>query len=225
MAHHRPRRHLRARPPAAARGAARVPSSSCPSCSFPSALNCATELLDRHVARRPRRAALRAARPAARAWTYAELQRQADRIAHVLVDELGLVPGNRVLLRAANKPMLVACWFAVMKAGGIAVGDDAAAARQGARRRSSRRRRSTHRALRRGAARRARRARPRVRRCSQRIVCFGDDDRGRRPRGAHGAPRRDRSPTSTPPPTTPACSPSPPAPPASRRRRCTSTAT
>ena len=33
----------------------------------------------------------------------------------------GLVPGNRVLLRAANKPMLVACWFAVMKAGGIAV--------------------------------------------------------------------------------------------------------
>ena len=54
-------------------------------------------------------------------WTYAELQRQADRIAHVLVEDCGLVPGNRVLLRAANKPMLVACWFAVMKAGGIAV--------------------------------------------------------------------------------------------------------
>ena len=50
----------------------------------------------------------------------------------MLVDECGLVPGNRVLLRAANKPMLVACWFAVMKAGGIAVGDDADAARQGA---------------------------------------------------------------------------------------------
>jgi 2-aminobenzoate-CoA ligase len=59
--------------------------------------------------------------PGGPAWTYAELQRQADRIAHVLVEDCGLVPGNRVLLRAANKPMLVACWFAVMKAGGIAV--------------------------------------------------------------------------------------------------------
>ena len=34
---------------------------------------------------------------------------------------MGLVPGNRVLLRAPNNPMLAACWFAVMKAGGIAV--------------------------------------------------------------------------------------------------------
>ena len=55
------------------------------------------------------------------AWTYAELQKKADAIAHVLVAECGLVPGNRVLLRAANQPMLVACWFAVVKAGGIAV--------------------------------------------------------------------------------------------------------
>ena len=39
----------------------------------------------------------------------------------MLVKDCGLVPGNRVLLRATNKPMLVACWFAVMKAGGIAV--------------------------------------------------------------------------------------------------------
>jgi 2-aminobenzoate-CoA ligase len=59
--------------------------------------------------------------PGGPSWTYAELQRQADRIAHVLVRDLGVVPGNRVLLRAANKPMLVACWFAVMKAGAIAV--------------------------------------------------------------------------------------------------------
>src|SRR6187549_300050 len=50
-----------------------------------------------------------------------ELQRQADRIAHVLVKDCGLVTGNRVLLRSTNKPMLVACWFAVMKAGAIAV--------------------------------------------------------------------------------------------------------
>jgi len=55
------------------------------------------------------------------AWTYRDLQDRADRIAHVLVAEMGLVPGNRVLLRAPNNPMLAACWFAVMKAGGIAV--------------------------------------------------------------------------------------------------------
>ena len=84
-------------------------------------LNCATELLDAHVAAgRGERPCVSA--PGGPAWSYADLQQAADRIAHVLVDELGLVPGNRVLLRAANKPMLVACWFAVMKAGGIAVG-------------------------------------------------------------------------------------------------------
>jgi 2-aminobenzoate-CoA ligase len=92
-----------------------------PELRLPERLNCATELLDRHVeAGRGERPCVRA--PGGPDWTYAELQRQADRIAHVLVAELGLVPGNRVLLRAANKPMLVACWFAVMKAGAIAVG-------------------------------------------------------------------------------------------------------
>jgi hypothetical protein len=45
-------------------------------------------------------------------WTYADLQAQANRIANVLVHDLGLVPGNRVLLRAPNNPMLAACWFA-----------------------------------------------------------------------------------------------------------------
>jgi 2-aminobenzoate-CoA ligase len=91
-----------------------------PELRFPERLNCATELLDRHVreGRGDRRCV---SAPGGPSWTYAELQRQADRIAHVLVDDCGLVPGNRVLLRSANKPMLVACWFAVMKAGGIAV--------------------------------------------------------------------------------------------------------
>jgi 2-aminobenzoate-CoA ligase len=91
-----------------------------PELQFPERLNCATELLDRHVKEgRGERRCVSA--PGGPSWTYAELQRQADRIAHVLVEDCGLVPGNRVLLRAANKPMLVACWFAVMKAGGIAV--------------------------------------------------------------------------------------------------------
>ncbi|MEP7102745.1 MAG: AMP-binding protein [Burkholderiales bacterium] len=92
-----------------------------PALQFPDRLNCASELLDRHIAEgRGERVCLRA--PGGLLWTYADLQRHANRIANVLVNELDLVAGNRVLLRAANKPMLVACWFAVMKAGGIAVG-------------------------------------------------------------------------------------------------------
>ena len=91
-----------------------------PELQFPQHLNCATELLDRHVAEgRGERVCLRA--PGGVAWSYRELQQKANRIANVLVHDMGLVPGNRVLLRAANKPMLAACWFAVMKAGGIAV--------------------------------------------------------------------------------------------------------
>ena len=91
-----------------------------PELQFPERLNCAAELLDRHIAEgHGERVCSRT--PGGLVWTYAELQRQANRIANVLVHDLGLVPGNRVLLRAANKPMLVACWFAVVKAGGIAV--------------------------------------------------------------------------------------------------------
>ena len=56
-----------------------------------------------------------------RTTTYGELLATANRIAHVLREDLGVVPGNRVLLRGPNNPMLVACWFAVLKAGAIAV--------------------------------------------------------------------------------------------------------
>ncbi|USQ78975.1 AMP-binding protein [Ornithinimicrobium faecis] len=54
-------------------------------------------------------------------WTYGDLRQHANRLAHVFVDELGLVPGNRVLLRGPNNPWLVAVWFAVLKAGGVVV--------------------------------------------------------------------------------------------------------
>ncbi len=91
-----------------------------PELQFAAQLNCATELLDRHIDQgRGDRVCVRA--PGGLLWSYADLQEMANRIANVLVRDMGLVPGNRVLLRAANKPMLVACWFAVMKAGGIAV--------------------------------------------------------------------------------------------------------
>ncbi len=91
-----------------------------PELQFPPQLNCATELLDRWVASgQGERVCIRA--PGGLCWTYAELRQRANRIANVLVRDMGLVPGNRVLLRAPNNPMLAACWFAVMKAGAIAV--------------------------------------------------------------------------------------------------------
>jgi 2-aminobenzoate-CoA ligase len=95
-----------------------------PELQFPERLNCVTELLDRHVAegRGGRLAVQGAERGHDVRWTYAELLVQVNRIANLLVREQGLVPGNRVLLRGANSPMLAACWLAVVKAGGIAVG-------------------------------------------------------------------------------------------------------
>ncbi|UCE31817.1 MAG: AMP-binding protein [Burkholderiales bacterium] len=53
--------------------------------------------------------------------TYAQLQFRVDQIARVLTEDMGLVPGNRVLLRGPNNPMMAACWLAVIKAGLVAV--------------------------------------------------------------------------------------------------------
>jgi 2-aminobenzoate-CoA ligase len=91
-----------------------------PELQYPERLNCATELLDRAIERGwgSRTAIISTS---GTRWTYGELCAEANRIAHVLVDELGVVPGNRVLLRGANSPAMAACWFAVMKTGAIAV--------------------------------------------------------------------------------------------------------
>jgi len=92
---------------------------------LPARLNCAASLLDRWVAQgQGERPCVLGTAPDGTPirWTYADLQREANRIARVLVEDLGVVPGNRVLLRGANSPMLAACWFAVIKAGAIAVG-------------------------------------------------------------------------------------------------------
>ena len=86
---------------------------------YPDRLNCATELLDRSVH------GGRSGRPCVlsptQTWTYSELLEIANQVAHVLVDDLGVVPGNRVLLRGPNNPWLVAAWFAVLKAGAVVV--------------------------------------------------------------------------------------------------------
>jgi 2-aminobenzoate-CoA ligase len=54
-------------------------------------------------------------------WSYGDVSRRAAQIAWVLTEDLGLVPGNRVLLRGLNSPWLAACWLGVLKAGGVAV--------------------------------------------------------------------------------------------------------
>lgn len=89
-----------------------------PELEYPDRLNCAAELLDKMAASRGDRPVIHF--PGG-TWTYRQLHETANRIAHVLVEDLGVVPGNRVLLRAANNPMLAACWFAVLKAGGVVV--------------------------------------------------------------------------------------------------------
>ncbi|MEV6651438.1 AMP-binding protein [Streptomyces sp. NPDC051219] len=91
-----------------------------PGLRYPDRLNCGAELLDRTAERfGTDRPAFRTA--AGLVWTYGELQGHVDRIAHVLTSDLGVVPGNRVLLRGPTTPWLAACWLAVMKAGGVAV--------------------------------------------------------------------------------------------------------
>jgi 2-aminobenzoate-CoA ligase len=54
-------------------------------------------------------------------WSYRDLSRHAAQVARVLTEDLGLVPGGRVLLRGPNNPWLAACWLGVVKAGGVAV--------------------------------------------------------------------------------------------------------
>ena len=91
-----------------------------PDLQYPERLNAAVELLDATVARHGAdRPALRA--PDGTVWTYGELQLRVDQVAAVLTDDLGLVPGNHVLLRSPNNPWTVAAWLGTLKAGGIVV--------------------------------------------------------------------------------------------------------
>jgi 2-aminobenzoate-CoA ligase len=90
-----------------------------PELQFPERLNCAHELLDKWVEQgEGDRDCIRGG---GTRWTYADLLSHANRIARVLVEDMGVVPGNRVLLRGANTPTMAACWFAIMKAGAVAV--------------------------------------------------------------------------------------------------------
>ncbi len=86
---------------------------------YPDRLNAAVELLDRNIEQGyGERIVLRTDDAQC---SYRQLQAQVNRIAHVLRNDMSLVPGNRVLLRGANNPMMAACFLAVLKAGLIAV--------------------------------------------------------------------------------------------------------
>jgi 2-aminobenzoate-CoA ligase len=90
-----------------------------PELAYPQRLNCAAALLDDVVAEHgPDRPCLLT--PGG-TWTYGELLARANQVAGHLTEDLGVVPGGRVLLRGPNNPWLVACWFGVLKAGGVAV--------------------------------------------------------------------------------------------------------
>jgi len=90
-----------------------------PELQYPERLNCAVELLDKAIEKGwGDRVAIMGT---GIQWTYSETLEKVNQIVHVLQNDLGLVPGNRVLLRGPNHPMLALTWFAVVKAGLIAV--------------------------------------------------------------------------------------------------------
>ena len=90
-----------------------------PELHYPASINCAAELVDRHVSAGA--GSKRCLVTETETWTYSDLLATSNQVAHVLVQEMGVVPGNRVLLRGPNNTWLVASWFGVMKAGGVAV--------------------------------------------------------------------------------------------------------
>ena len=87
--------------------------------SYPERMNVATELLDKMAAQGC------ADKPIIyfkdEIWTYEDLMHYSNQIANVLVEDYGMVSGERILLRSGNHPMLIASWFAILKAGGIAI--------------------------------------------------------------------------------------------------------
>ncbi len=89
-----------------------------PGLQYPDRLNAAAELVDVTAQTRGGRPCLMSPDVT---WSYADTARLSSQVARVLAEELGVVPGNRVLLRGPNNPWLAVCWLGVLKAGGVAV--------------------------------------------------------------------------------------------------------
>src|SRR5512136_3090880 len=90
-----------------------------PQFQYQERLNAAVELTDRMVERgHSDRIALIGN---GRRRTYKELTDWSNRVAHALVENYGVKPGNRILIRSGNNPALVAAWLAATKAGAVVV--------------------------------------------------------------------------------------------------------
>jgi 2-aminobenzoate-CoA ligase len=90
-----------------------------PEFQYPEYLNAAVELTDRNVEKGfGDRVALIGN---GRQRTYKELTDWSNRLAHALVENYGVKPGHRVLIRSGNNPALVAAWLAATKAGAVVV--------------------------------------------------------------------------------------------------------
>src|SRR5271165_2693464 len=90
-----------------------------PELHYPDHLNAADELLNLSIGNDG--ASRRCLLSPTESLSYREVADRASQVARVLTEDLGLVPGNRVLLRGPNNPWLAACWLGVLKAGGVAV--------------------------------------------------------------------------------------------------------
>src|SRR5205085_2437994 len=90
-----------------------------PELQYPERLNCVTEFVDKWVA--SGEGGRTAIISPTETLTYSQLSERVNRLANVLTRDLGMVPGNRVLLRGPNNPMMIAAYLAVMKAGGVTV--------------------------------------------------------------------------------------------------------
>jgi 2-aminobenzoate-CoA ligase len=90
-----------------------------PQLQYPDYLNAAVELTDRMVEKGfGDHTALIGN---GRRRTYKELTDWSNRLAHALVEDFGVKPGNRVLIRSGNNPAMVAAWLAATKAGAVVV--------------------------------------------------------------------------------------------------------
>ncbi len=85
----------------------------------PDRINAVTDLLDRMVF------AGHADNPCFKTskgvWSYTDVYRDANQLAHVLMDEMGVIPGSRVLIRGFNTPLLCSAFLAILKVGAVAV--------------------------------------------------------------------------------------------------------
>ena len=188
---------------------------------YPETLNVGVELTDRMVARGfGDHVALIGN---GRRRTYKELSDWTNRIAHALVEDFGIKPGNRILVRSANNPAMVACWLAATKAGAVVV-NTMPMLRAGELGQNRRQGRSGAGAVRHAADGRARHLRQdlEIPQAGDRLRRHRQSRRRARPHRAEqgGDLRRGARPAAT----TSRCSASPRAPPASRRRPCISIA-